>query len=79
MAKRAKARGAEEEAATQYLTTKVKLCPQCNVRGEKVLGCDHMTCKNYSCDLLLSILISAIVTRSQMPLRVLLGLPCRLY
>ena len=50
VANRAKARGAEEAAATQYLTTKVKICPQCNVRGEKVSGCDHMTCKFYPYD-----------------------------
>lgn len=43
-ARRAEAQAAEEAAATQYLTTNVKLCPRCNVRGEKVSGCDHMTC-----------------------------------
>lgn len=45
-ARRAEAQGAEEVAAMQYLTTKVKLCPRCNVRGEKVDGCDHMECKS---------------------------------
>ncbi len=40
----------EEAAATRYLTTNVKLCPRCNVRGEKVSGCDHMTCRTYSCN-----------------------------
>lgn len=45
-ARRAEARGAEEAAAMEYLTTRVKLCPRCNVRGEKVDGCDHMECKN---------------------------------
>lgn len=59
-AKRAEARGAEEAAATQYLTTNVKLCPRCNIRGEKVSGCDHMTCKIYSCDLPLPMLTCAI-------------------
>lgn len=49
-ARRAEAQAAEEAAATQYLTTNVKLCPRCNVRGEKVSGCDHMTCETYSQD-----------------------------
>ena len=48
-ARRAEAQRTEEAAATQYLTTNVKLCPRCNVRGEKVSGCDHMTCKSCSC------------------------------
>ena len=47
-ARRAEAQGVEEAATTQYLTTNVKLCPQCNVRGEKISGCDHITCKSYS-------------------------------
>lgn len=49
-ARRREAQGVEEAAATEYLATNVKLCPRCNVRGEKVSGCDHMTCKSYSCD-----------------------------
>ena len=48
-ARRAEAQRVEEAAASQYLTTNVKLCPRCNVRGEKVSGCDHMTCKTCSC------------------------------
>ena len=35
-------------AATHYLTTNFKLFPQRNIRVEKVLGCDHMTCKGHS-------------------------------
>ena len=37
--------GREETAAMQYLSTNVKLCPRCKVRGEKISGCDHMSCK----------------------------------
>ncbi len=47
-ARHAEAQRVEEAAATEYLTTNVKLCPRCNVRGEKVSGCDHMTCRTYS-------------------------------
>ena len=47
-ARRAEAQDQEEAAALRYLTTNVKLCPRCNVRGEKVSGCDHMTCKSLS-------------------------------
>ncbi|CAF9943493.1 MAG: hypothetical protein ALECFALPRED_000493 [Alectoria fallacina] len=43
-ARRAETQHTEEAAATQYLTNNVKLCPQCSVRGEKVSGCDHITC-----------------------------------
>lgn len=44
-ARRAEAQAAEI-ADMHYLTTKVKLCPRCNVRGEKEEGCDHMICKS---------------------------------
>ena len=53
-ARRAEARDAKEGAATtKYLTKNVKICPQCNVRGEKDSGCNHMTCKiqYYHCSL----------------------------
>lgn len=49
-ARRAEAQRLEEAAASQYLEAKIKLCPRCNVRGEKVSGCDHMTCKTCSYD-----------------------------
>lgn len=43
--KRAEERNGEEAAAGEYLTNNSKLCPQCHIRGEKVNGCDHMSCK----------------------------------
>ena len=49
-ARRAEARDEKETAATtKYLTKNVKVCPRCNVRGEKVSGCDHMICKIQYC------------------------------
>ena len=48
-ARRAEAREAEAAATTKYLTENVKVCPRCNVPGEKVSGCDHMTCKIQYC------------------------------
>ena len=77
-ARRAKGRGAEEAAAAEYLTTNVKLCPRCDIRGEKVSGCDHITCKSYSCDSHQFVLTYAVAIRSPMSLPVLLGLPCGL-
>ena len=44
-ARRAEQRHSEETAAEEYLTTNSKLCPKCHVRGQKVDGCDHLTCK----------------------------------
>jgi hypothetical protein len=38
------ARNLEEVAATKYLGKHSKLCPNCQVRGAKVTGCNHMTC-----------------------------------
>lgn len=43
-AQRAEAVEKDENAASQYLRKNSKLCPNCGVRGEKVSGCDHMTC-----------------------------------
>ena len=77
VARRAEAH-AEEIAASQYLATNVKLCPGCNVRGQKVVGCDHMTCETYPLQFTLLLLTCELATRSSMPFRVLLGLPCRL-
>ena len=42
---RTEERTGEENAAAQYLAKKSKLCPKCQIRGQKVDGCDHMTCK----------------------------------
>lgn len=43
------AREQEENAASSYLDANSKLCPNCQVRGEKVSGCDHMTCESAVC------------------------------
>ena len=45
VARRREQRNEEETAAEEYLTAKSKLCPKCHIRGEKVTGCDHMSCK----------------------------------
>ena len=47
VARRAQQQNEEETAAAEYLTTNSKLCPKCNIRGEKVEGCDHMACKTF--------------------------------
>ena len=39
-----KARSEEEQAATEYVSAHAKTCPKCQAPGEKVSGCDHMTC-----------------------------------
>ena len=39
------ARSAEEQATQEYVASKAKRCPECEAPGEKVSGCDHMTCK----------------------------------
>ena len=78
-ARRAEAQRAEEAAVTLYLTNNVKLCPRCNARGEKVSGCDHMTCKNLLLPSShLPVLTFFIATRSSVSLPILLGLPCGL-
>ena len=38
------ARNEEEQAAAHYVAANAKNCPQCRAPGEKVSGCDHMTC-----------------------------------
>ena len=37
-------RSGEENAAERYLATSSKLCPKCQIRGQKIVGCDHITC-----------------------------------
>lgn len=44
-ARRAEERNGEETAAQQYLSANSKMCPHCHIRGQKVRGCDHMSCK----------------------------------
>ena len=43
--RRTEERNSEENAAAQYLEKKSKLCPKCQIRGQRIGGCDHMTCK----------------------------------
>lgn len=40
------ARLAAEKASANYLAGRSKLCPKCQIGGDKVEGCDHMTCKS---------------------------------
>lgn len=42
------AREVEEKAAARYLGKHSKLCPNCQARGTKTIGCDHIKCKNFS-------------------------------
>ena len=45
VSRRAQAQAADE-ASSKYLSSHTKLCPNCGIRGTKVKGCDHMTCKS---------------------------------
>ena len=39
------ARNSQEEASSQYLSFKTKVCPKCGIHTDKYEGCDHVICK----------------------------------
>ena len=73
IARRAQEKTEEEAAAGAYIDANAKLCPNCQVRGEKISGCDHMTCKLPSLQGNYQQLIRSSI-RSTVPPSVLLGM-----